>query len=58
VLSSSLLGLVGRFDPDASIQVEVSLSGAQYLAHPGAGEQLQPNSVCGALVRMFIKHSH
>src|SRR5215211_3061043 len=52
VLSASLLGLVGRFDPDASIQVEVSLSGAQHLPHSGAGEQLQPNGVCGALVRM------
>ena len=31
-----------------SIQVEVSRSGAQYLAHSGAGEELQPNSVVSA----------
>jgi hypothetical protein len=49
---------VGRFDPDASIQVEVSLSGAQHLAHSGAGEQLKAYRVCRALIWMLVENSH
>jgi len=56
VLPPLLLRVVGRLGPDPALQIKVDPLGLQHLSKPRPCEQLKPDRIARALVRVLVEH--
>src|SRR3954451_9907188 len=54
MLSPLLFSLMGGLRPNTSVQIEIAPSSLQHFAHSGPGQELKPDRIRSALVRMAV----